>query len=286
VKRSSSRVLRLLGVLAVIGTVVVGTGAAPAFAAQTHKPQTHKPHKKLTADEIIGKAIADLESASSVRLYARESVDGITLTIADAYAAHGCLATVTTSIMGTSVSENVLIIGTSEWIQPNNEFWEELGYTGTQLASLEGKWVTPAAFENLFGIKLKGAPPHVAACDVRNAGDGIPARGWSMRKSVKISGDWAWRLGNTETVQVCIEIKRTSCKAAKIPTSAYVSDTGKPEFLRFSVLGITEFFSDYDAPVTIAAPPTADVLTSIPPPPGFGAPTRSGPLAVLASMAH
>jgi hypothetical protein len=284
--------MRRLCALAAIGTValsavVVGTGAAPAFAAaQTHKPQTHKPHKKLTADEIIGKAIADLESASSVRLYARQSVDGITLTITDTYAAQGCLATVTTSILGTSVSEKALIIGTSEWIQPNNEFWEELGYTGTQLASLEGKWVTPAALENLFGIRLKGAPSHVAACDVRDAGDGIPARGWSIRKSVKISGDWAWRLRNTETVQACVDIKRTSCKTVKLPTSAYVSDTGKPEFLRFSILGITEFFSDYDAPVTIAAPPAADVLTSIPPPPGFGAPTRSGPLAVLASMAH
>ena len=61
----------------------------------------------------------------------------------------GCLLTLNT---GDGISEKILDIGTSEWVQPSNAFWAALGYTGNVLAYLEGKWVTAAAFLKLFGL--------------------------------------------------------------------------------------------------------------------------------------
>jgi hypothetical protein len=50
--------------------------------------------------------------------------------------------------------------------------------------------------------------------------------------------------------------------------SAYVSDTPKPEFLRLTLLGITEYFSGYNAPITLMPPLNEYVLITVPPPPG------------------
>jgi hypothetical protein len=73
--------------------------------------------------------------------------------------------------------------------------------------------------------------------------------------------------------------------------SAYVSDTHTPEFLILSVFGIREHLYDYNAAITLVAPPAADVLTSVPQPPG-GTPfdirslSRTSPLTLLVDAAH
>jgi hypothetical protein len=238
---TSARVLRQLCVVVSIGAVLVGAAATSAFAAPAHRP-----HVALTADQIASKANADLQSASSYRIYSSVSADGISISVSATATVQGCELTLN---LGGGITENILSIGTSEWIQPSNEFWETLGYTGTDLGYLEGKWVTAAAFLQLFGVTN---PPTSSGpgCSTR-APTGIPLRGWTLRRVVKISGGWAWRIINAEQGM-----------------SAYVSDTRKPEFLSLTTMGITEYFSGYNASVTLAPPPAGDVLTTLPPLPG------------------
>jgi hypothetical protein len=75
--------------------------------------------------------------------------------------------------------------------------------------------------------------------------------GWTLVRTAKLSGHLAWRITNR-----------------KKGLSAYVSDTPTPEFLRLTQLGITEYFSDYNAPITLMPPLNTYVLTTVPPPPG------------------
>jgi hypothetical protein len=280
-KRSLRRACTVLAASTVM--LAIGTGAAPAFAAQAQQAQqAHKP--KLTGDEIVGKAIADLQAASAVRVYARDSELGLTEVIKETYTGQGCLSSISISAFGTDISENVLIVGSSAWVQPGNGFWTALGYKGAELASLEGKWVTFAAFEKLFGIS--GLPVGKISCNIHVAAAGLQARGWKLVKSAKVSGRWAWRVVDTASkLTICFQKK--DCESFTM--GAYVSDTRKPEFLSLTVLGVTEHFYDYNASITLSAPPAADVLTSVPQPPsGFfdaRSLSRANPLTALRDAA-
>jgi hypothetical protein len=276
--RSSPRGLRRLCTVLAAGALITGAaGTTPAFAAQAH----HRP--KLTGDEIIHRAIADLHAASSVRLYTRDSTFGITTTETETYAEHGCLANVSITGDGQNIWENILVVGTSGWIQPSNGFWQVLGYSGTELTSLEGKWLTLAAFEGLFGVT---GLPSTASCSIHDVSGILMPSGWTLVRSVKVSGRWAWRVTDKSfKATICVETKG-KCQSSTL--NADVSDTGKPELLSLSLFGVTEHFSHYNAPVTLTAPPAADVLTSVPKPPnGFTVDIRSlprtSPLALLVS---
>jgi hypothetical protein len=238
-RRSSSRMLGVLCVIATTGATVLAA-AAPALAAPAHKP-----HAKPSADLIVHRAIADLQSASSYRIYSSSAIDGITVSVSSTVTAQGCLETINT---GGGISANILDIGTSEWVQPSNGFWASLGYTGTLLDYLEGKWVTAAGFLKLFGISH--LPKSGGTCSTRSP-TGIPVTGWALVRTAKLSGRLVWRIINRND-----------------GVSAYVSDTPTPEFLRLTLLGITEYFSDYNAPIMLAPPLNTYVLTSVPPPGG------------------
>jgi hypothetical protein len=120
----------MLCVIATTGATVFAA-AAPAFAAPAHKPQA-----KVTGDQIAERANADLQSASSYRIYSSSTVDGLTFSVSATATVQGCLLTLNT---GDGISEKILDIGTSEWVKPSNAFWAALGYTGNVLAYLEGK---------------------------------------------------------------------------------------------------------------------------------------------------
>jgi hypothetical protein len=166
----------------------------------------------------------------------------------------------------------VLDIGGSAWFQPGNDFWKELGYTGTELTSLEGKWITSAALKQVAGT-TKGFPASFPRCDVHSAAtaaDLPAAHGWTLGKAAKVNGRWAWRVisKSEQKTTICLH-KHTDCTSFSINTSttAYVSDTRRPELLSTSTLGVTDHFYDYNARVTLAAPPASDVLNTIPAPP-------------------
>lgn len=242
-QRSFPRALKRLCAVGAIGAVALGTAATSAFAA---------PAGKVTADQIVKKANADLRSVSSVELWSRASANGVTITITEKITVRGCLATISS---GGGLSENLLIIGSTQLIQPSNGLWQALGYTGTELSYLEGKWVTAAAFFNALGLGGSGGTG--GTCNTR-VPTGIPLTGWTLGKSARISGHWSWRLINKKQAM-----------------SAYVSDTRKPEFLRLTERGVTEYFSHYNAPLKLELPPASDVVTKLPPPPNAPNPARA-----------
>jgi hypothetical protein len=236
-----------------------GLAVAPVFAAQAHQSDA-----RLTAGQIAQKANADFAAATSVRTYKTTSGGGITISVSKLLTRQGCLASIDTS--GLSVS--VLKVGSSEWIKPSNQFWQMFGYTGTELADLEGKWVTESAFESALGGS--GLNNTIGDCDIQSSITGVAAKNWTLDKTVRISGQWAWQLSTTEVVD-----------KQKLAVDGYVSDGRTPEWLRFTrhtelsagqhgeaSASLTEYFSDYNAPATLSAPAAADVLTSIPTPPG------------------
>jgi hypothetical protein len=270
--------LRIVGACCAFITIT-GLASAPAFAAQAAPA-----HAKLTADQIVRKANADFRSASSVRIYESASLLGMGFSASELLTRQGCLASV--DVSGLSIT--VLQVGSQAWIKPSNQFWQELGYTSAQLAGLEGKWVTESALESALGgggSGTVGVSTSNGDCDIQSSSNGIAAKNWTLDKTLQLSHQWAWRLSSTEVVD-----------KQKLALDAYVSDARTPEWLRLteriairvskhSELSVssTAYFSDYNAPATLTAPPAADVLTSIPTPPaGSGSGTLlSGSLALL-----
>jgi hypothetical protein len=238
--RSPSRKVRMLCVVATTGATVFA--AAPASAAPAHGPQA-----KLTADQIVKRANADLRASSSYQIHSSSRAAGLTVSVSLTITTQGCLDTIN---VGRGISEKILVIGTSVWIQPSNDFWMSLGYTGTVLAYLEGKWVTAAAFLKLFWIS--NPPSRGGSCNTSSP-TGIPVTGWTLVRTVKVSGRVEWRLIN---------------KHNKL--GAYVSATPMPEFLRLTELGINEYLSHYNAPIMLAPPLNTYLLNTLPPPPPAG----------------
>jgi hypothetical protein len=231
------------------GAAVLGLAAAPAFAAGAHQPQA-----ALTANQIAKKANADFQAASSIYLWARVSVHGITTTATETIAPQGCLFTTNG---GPGFSMQILIVGGSTWIMLSNQTWQALGYTGSDLSEVEGKWVTLAAWLQAFSVP--NAPAGAPGCHAHQP-SGLPSHGWTLgKKMIKVSGRWAWQLSQRLSKHVLVQ--------------AAVSDTRTPEFVAITLLGVTEYLSHYNAPVTLAAPPASDVITSLPPlPTGTGTP--------------
>lgn len=238
--RVSARALKVLSV-GLAGATALAIAAAPADAAQANRP-----HASLTANQIAKKANADFLAASSFYVWSRLSGHGPAFTVTETVAPQGCL--VTTSTGGTWLQD--LNVGTSEWVRLSDQTWQSLGYTGTDLGYVEGKWVTLAAFLQAFGLSnLPGGQPDCHSHEP----SGLPSADWTLgKKMIKVSGHKAWQ----------IYIKPMQMSAA-------VSDAGTPEFLAITVLGTTDYLSHYNAPVTLSAPSASDVITSLPPlPPG------------------
>ena len=248
----SARALKVLSAGLACATVL-GIATAPAYAAQAPRP-----HVALTANQIIKKANADFKAASSIYFYSKLSARGVTVTATEQVTPQGCLFT--TGSRGGFLAQD-LIVGTSEWVRLSNQAWQALGYTGTELGYVAGKWVTLAAY--LRAIGLSNIPAGTPDCHAHQA-SGLPSAGWTLsKKMVKVSGRWAWRLSR----------KLTKHESATVT----VSDTRTPEYVAVTLLGVTEYLSHYNAPATLAAPPAADVITSLPPLPTGSTPT-AGPL--------
>ena len=255
--RVATRALKILSA-SLVGTAVLGT-AVPAFAAPAAKP--------LTANQIAKKANADFKAASSVEFYGKQSIMGQTVTITETVAPQGCQIF---ENLGAGATLQVLNVGASQWVKLSDQAWQQLGYTGTDLGYVEGKWVTVAAFLQAFG--LQNVPTGPDDCHSHEA-SGLPSTGWTLsKKLIKVSGQRAWQL---------------SRKLNDAPLRAAVSDTKKPEILAITLGGTTTYLSHYNARVTLAAPPADDVLTSLPPVPApVPSPTASIGRAARAGLAR
>jgi hypothetical protein len=230
---------RAVGVCCAAVAIAAGV-AAPAVAAPAGNPLAG-----LTADQIAAKAYTDLQSASSVHFYGSSREDGQSVTVSLTLTQRGCLAYLG---LGNGLSMTILQIGDSSWVKPNNAMWKSFGYTGSQLLSLEGKWLESSA---------SGALPVGSGssdtCDLKGFLSGFPPTGWVKVKSLTVHGKRALQLFND---------------AKKKQNQGYidVSVSARPEILEVSGDGAPTYFGDYNVPVTLTPPPAKDVLTVLPPP--------------------
>lgn len=190
----------------------------------------------LTADQIAAKAAADLYAASSVHVYGTAAEGRTKITLSITYTRHGCEEWIE---FGKNYSLTTLQIGSHAWVKPSAAFWKGLGYTGSQLASVEGKWE-------------KSKPD--SQCKLKSL-TGFPRTGWVTEKPVIVGGKHALRLFH-------------NAKKAADRLHIDVSDSARPEILRVISDGSTAHFGKYNAPVRLMPPPPGDIIAN-PPPPGI-----------------
>jgi hypothetical protein len=212
--------------------VAVGGFACTVAAGPASAAPAGNPFGELTADQIASKAVADFDSASSVHVDGYISASGKTGSYSMLFTQNGCAGSVQ---MGGQGSSGLVAIGSTEWIRPSKQLWESLGYSGSRLAKVLGKWVKVPSGSDGTGSN---------ACDIQGfaAGEGYPVTGLSKGRTVRISGHLALQL------------------AGKKATSYYVSVATRPEILSIDIAGISNTFSSYNAHVTITAPPSKDVV--------------------------
>jgi hypothetical protein len=198
------------------------------------------PLASLTADQVVKRADADLKAATSVHFYGSGTEQGRTVVVSMTIAGQDCSLS---DSLGKSGVLRLILIGRTQWFLLTALFLKGFGYTAAQKASLEGKWLKESADSAL------------TACGTKQIfSGGIPGTGWSKGATITISGHPALQLTGV---------------TKKGKASIYVSESVRPEFLRFTADGSRGTFSGYDAPITISPPPASEVVTKLPAPPGL-----------------
>lgn len=210
------------------------TGASPGTAAARANPLAG-----MTASEIGVKAVADLKAAKSVHV-AGSVIDsgqsiGLNLTLA------GSRCSGVMSLAGTG-SFRLIEIGKTVWLKPDNKFWKTAGGANpTVMNIVAGKWLKTT-------IKRAGLSDLATLCSPNKLAGAMFSGGVTglvKGKTLNLGG------------QLAVQVKDTADAA-----SAFVSETGTPEFLRIdSGNGQGRLdFTRYDAPVHIKVPSASATL--------------------------
>ena len=148
----------------------------------------------------------------------------------------------------------ILAIWKNAWVQPNDKFWEYVGFPASQLSAVHGKWLEITG-TGIDSLSAAFAP----FCNADKLVSTLAPQltGLVKGKTIKILGHPALQLRNGSGLE-----------------SIYVSISSKPEILRISDNG-TISFSGYGARVTLTPPPASDVI-KLP-----GASPRAHPLQYL-----
>ena len=219
------------------GATACGTAQLSPPAPAARATQSADPLAGLTAGQIARRAIADLAAVSSVRIAGSTGQDGQIAVIDVAADARGCTETLRIPGQGTSA---LLQIGTTMWFKPSDQWWKWIAYRVPAAARrhLEGKY-----------LQTPDVPAGMAAGCSR--GELASAFGSELKDLVKgkittIAGQPALQLAG----------KRHS-------TSAYVTISARPEFLRIDVSGQEHtVFTGYNRPLTLTPPPAGQTIST------------------------
>lgn len=234
-RRAVAVVVSCAGLVA--GAIACGTAQLSPSAAAARATQSEGPLAGMTAGQIARRAIADLAAVSSVHVAGSTGQDGQTAVLDVASGAKGCRETLRIPGQGTSA---VLEIGTTVWFKPSSQMWKWMAY-GVPAAArrhLEGKY-----------LQTPDVPAGMAAgC---SPGELASAFGGELKDLVK---------GKITTIagQPALQLvgKRHS-------TSAYVTISARPEFLRIDVRGQEhEVFTGYNRPLTLTPPPADQTVST------------------------
>ena len=217
--------------------IAAGATCGPLALSATAAPSAPagNPLGQLTADQIAKKAATDLKAAASFHYHGSGKDSGQTVSISMSVTHKGCTGWIGD---GRNGGFAILAIGKTVWIQPNDKFWEYVGFPASQLSAAHGKWleITGTGSNSLSA----GFAPF---CNANKLVSIIAPQltGLVKGKTIKISRHPALQLRN------------------KSGESIYVSISSKPEILRISDDG-TINFSAYGAHVTLTPPSAADVI--------------------------
>jgi len=194
----------------------------------------------LSADDIAKKAIDRLTKASSVRIRGSLSDSGDKITIDETEVlGKGCEGTFVLNGKG---SFQIKIVGASTWIDPDQAFWKSQGLKDpTAVAMLSGKWIKLSPKSDLSALAQLCTLPALLGKQMSD-----PA-GLGLQK-----GETSTRNG-----QQALALKDSGNQG-----TLYVSTNAAPELLELASTAdkTTLTFSNYDAKVTLAAPPAAKTI--------------------------
>jgi hypothetical protein len=211
---------------AAIALAAAGVGATACGTTGSSAPSS--PLSGLSADQIATKAIANLKTATTVRV-----TGDVTLV-----RGQGCAGTM--ALEGTG-SVKLVAIGKEVWIKPDRQFWKKVGGSNAAivLQVLAGKYMKVKATSQLGSLSGFCGPSQLAGSF------GHTPAGLIKAKKATISGQ--------ETLQI---------KDPGDSASLFVSETAKPQIVEIAGGSQgTLTFSDYNSPVKLTAPPRRETLS-------------------------
>jgi len=216
-----------------LAVLLAGCAAWTATSGPAVPTASAGPLAGLTAGQILTRAAADLEAASSVHITGSTKFPGQTTAVDLTVGAHGCTGTIEIAGQG-----SVLLLGTggTVWMKPDEQFYQAAGVSAAELSQLAGKYLR-----------------------ISSSKSGIGALCYLGQLATQISGGAGHVvLGQTTTVlgQPALQLNDV-----KQPGDAYVTAAARPEFLRVGSGGGGYMdFTDYNAPFTVTPPPAAQTV--------------------------
>lgn len=216
-----------------------GSGSA-AVGTSTGSAASGDPLAGMSADDIATQAWANTKAAVSVHVKGSGTDSGKPLTFAlTLVKGKGCTGTMSEGADG---SFQIVMIGKTVWIKPDQAFWKANGGSDpATLSIVSGKYIKDAAGTGLGAMST--------LCNLSNwigGNGGDQATGMVKGTTVTVNG------------QPSLQLKDSGDSA-----SAFVSVSARPLVLRIvdpSANGGTFDFTDYGTVTTVTAPPASQTL--------------------------
>ena len=232
---------RLAGVGALAAATALSVSACASSSSSTSALAG------LSPDQIVQKSVADLKAASSVRLTGKVVSSGQNIALDLTDAAQGCQGSIGLSASATSSSKAVS--GTADIIEADStvymklseSFFTSAGLPASQFSSVSGKYIKLASDSDLASF--------AQLCDP------------STLSTAFAKQDTGFVKAGTATINGRQALAFKQPKNASNGT-VYVSDSATPQIVRIAGpagQGSIDF-SDYNAHVTITAPPASEVI--------------------------
>jgi hypothetical protein len=202
----------------------------------------------MSPDQIVQKSVADLKAASSVRITGKVVNSGqtIALNLTDV-AAKGCQGTIglaapaTSSSKAVSGTANIVEADGIVYMKLSNSFFTSAGLPASEFSQVSGKYIKLTSGSNLASFAQLCNPSTLSTAFAKE--------------------DTGFVKAGTATVNGQPTL---AFKQPKNPSNGtvYVSESATPQILRIvgpAGQGSIDF-SDYNASVTITAPPASQVI--------------------------
>jgi hypothetical protein len=200
----------------------------------------------LTADQIVQKALKDLEAASSVQMtgQAPSQQGNVAINITDVAPAscQGTIALASTAASGSAMAAITKVDGTA-YVKLNQSYLKRLHVPAWESAAVNGKYIEATSSSAISDIS------HLCVLS-------------TLVNAFTQGGDTGFAEAGTVTVEGQPALALTQQNSTD-GVDVYVSDSAIPEILSFGDTGGQEAvldFTNFNAPVTITAPPAADIF--------------------------